>query len=269
MAHIITNRSGESTLGSKKASEAELRLETIKAISYELGGVAFICGSIFYFPAFSEVEIIGQLLFFTGSVIFSFVTFSDLLQVIRYWSKHSAEDEMDKIELFIAIVYAIGSLLLLSGNFISLFISSASGLKPWMFIFGSILYVIGSFFNFLEIIKVQSLILLQLYNLTLVFFILGAVLFFTASIPYLWSLSDSTEMNFLTLAAAEYLAGSVFFFLGGVLITHRKFMNHKIKSYRRTSILEVKLIDELNKEIREKSNLSKYFEEKEQEKTKE
>jgi len=256
MAQLISKPSRAKASNKKASSSFEKKWETLKAIFYELGGVAFVLGSLFYFPALSDLNIFGQVLFLIGSCMFSFVTVDDLINVLKY--QRNSKNPADYIEIFISVFYAAGSIFLLSGNITGLFQTSLQNIKAWFFIFGSSFYIIGIFLNFFEIIKAPSLILLQLFNLTLIFFILGAVLFLTASIPFLWNLSGSVENKFKILSAAEYLAGSLFFLFGGMLIAHRKSIRNKILSYRFTMHLENRFINEIKREIKEKGNLSQY-----------
>ena len=69
----------------------------------------------------------------------------------------------------------------------------------------------------LQIVHADSLVTLQLMNLTAVSFVVGSVLFVVASVPYLWSVQAEADRTMLyTFLAWQYLAGSILFLLGGV-----------------------------------------------------
>ena len=71
-------------------------------------------------------------------------------------------------------------------------------------------------------------------NLTAVSFVVGAVLFTVASIPYLWNYAAQTDQTLtFRFLALEYLAGSVMFFLGGVFNYWRAFLLMKEEKQRR------------------------------------
>lgn len=54
-------------------------------------------------------------------------------------------------------------------------------------------------------------------NLTAITFIVGAVLFTVASVPYLWNVAaKSDRITLYAFLAWQYLVGSVLFLLGGV-----------------------------------------------------
>ena len=75
----------------------------------------------------------------------------------------------------------------------------------------------GAGINGLQIVKSSSIKILQLMNLTAITFIVGAVLFTVASVPYLWDVVAPPDRTTLyAFLAWQYLVGSLLFFAGGV-----------------------------------------------------
>ena len=79
--------------------------------------------------------------------------------------------------------------------------------------------------NVLQIVQASTLVTLQLMNLTAVTFVIGAVLFTVASIPYLWKVTNpSLKTTLYDFLAWQYLIGSMLFLLGGVFNYWRAYM---------------------------------------------
>ena len=80
---------------------------------------------------------------------------------------------------------------------------------------GSLLFVVGACINILQIVQSRSMVTLQPMNLTAIAFVVGAVLFTVASVPYLWNFAAKSDRTTLyAFLAWQYLVGSVLFFLG-------------------------------------------------------
>jgi len=108
------------------------------------------------------------------------------------------------------VLFTVGSVFFLS--MVGWFTAGA-----WCFVIGSLLFVLGACINVLQIGQADSLITLQLMNLTAVSFVVGSVLFVVASIPYLWSVKAEADRTTLyAFLAWQYLAGSILFLQGGV-----------------------------------------------------
>jgi hypothetical protein len=196
---------------------AQFRWETINAVLYKIGGVLFIVGSIFFFPRFEALADLGAWVFFVGSLLYLVVTVHDLAEVRRHWRMTDDHGRDAIFEYTAAASYVWGTILFTAG---SIFFLSAVGwfhAGAWTFVIGSLLFVVGACVNILQIVQAQSIITLQLMNLTAVSFVVGAVLFTVASVPYLWSVAaESDRTTLYAFLAWQYLAGSVLFFLGGV-----------------------------------------------------
>lgn len=218
MPHMFTNRPRlhDLTKGSQDL-RSQFRWETINAILYKIGGVLFIIGSIFFFPRFEAYADLGAWVFFVGSLVYLVVTVHDLAEVRHHWRLSKSHDRDTILEYAASASYVWGTVLFTVGSVF--FLSSVGWLKAgaWCFVIGSLLFVLGACINVLQIVKSSSIKILQLMNLTAITFVVGAVLFTVASVPYLWSVSAKSDRTTLyAFLAWQYLAGSVLFFLGGV-----------------------------------------------------
>lgn len=258
MAHLITHRARLSKLSSSDETDASHKVwETFDAFSYELGGLAFVVGSIFFFPALSAHLAIGDWLFFCGSLLYLMVTGHDLLEVIKYWHHHHTETFADTIEFVAASAYVAGSVLFVVGSLC--FLPSVSAIAPgaWTFIIGSVLFVTGGLVNILQVVEAPSLLYMQLFNFTVALFAIGSALFVVASIPYLWHLQHAAQLQVTTFAAAQFLFASLLFLVGGMAIYYRKLVHAKLEAFCHASGLGTMFIHELKSEIEQKSTLGR------------
>ncbi|MBL0715320.1 MAG: YrhK family protein [Desulfosarcina sp.] len=218
MPHMFTNRPRLHDLTQGHAAlSAQFRWETINAVLYKIGGFVFILGSILFFPRFEAYADIGAWTFFGGSLLYLVVTVHDLAEVRHHWRtiRHHGHDAI--LEYTAAASYVWGTVLFTVGSIF--FLSAVGWLKAgaWCFVIGSLLFVLGASINVLQIVKSSSIKILQLMNLTAISFVVGAVLFTVASVPYLWDVATvSARKTLYAFLAAQYLVGSVLFFLGGV-----------------------------------------------------
>ena len=218
MPHMFTNRLRLHDLTKGRQDvRAQFRWETINAVLYKIGGFIFIIGSVLFFPRFEAYADIGAWTFFVGSLLYLVVTVHDLLEVRRHWrmTDHHGRDAI--LEYMAASSYVWGTILFTVG---SIFFLSAVGwfqAGAWTFVAGSLLFVAGACVNVLQIVQAQSIITLQLMNLTAVSFVVGSVLFTVASVPYLWEVKAASDRTTLyAFLAWQYVIGSLLFFMGGV-----------------------------------------------------
>jgi predicted membrane channel-forming protein YqfA (hemolysin III family) len=226
MPHLFVNRPRQHDLFGKAPSlEDNFRWETINAVTYQVGGLLFIAGSICFFPVLSAYANLGAWIFFLGSLFYLLVTGHDMAEVIRYKRIYAGPPTVwDRLDFWAATTYVVGTILFVVG---SIFFLSSVGLfavGAGCFVIGSILFVVGTTINVLEIVQATELFTLQLMNLTAVAFVAGSVLFTVASVPYLWqfaNISDREEVE--AFLAWQYLAGSFLFFAGGLFNYRRAF----------------------------------------------
>jgi hypothetical protein len=232
MPHLITHRPRLTNLASSdEADTSHKAWETFSAISYKIGGLTFVAGSVFFFPALSGYLAAGDWLFFAGSVLYLAVTGHDLLEVIKYWHHHDTDTFADHVEFVAASSYVLGSAL----------------------------FMIGGFVNVLQVVEAPSLIYMQLFNTTITQFIVGSALFLVATIPYLWHLSGHGATRVTTLAAAEFTFASVLFFTGGIAIYYRKLVRDKLEVFCHANEFGTMFIRRLQSEIHDKSTLGKPY----------
>ncbi|MEQ9811240.1 MAG: YrhK family protein [Azospirillaceae bacterium] len=224
MPHLFVNRPRLHDLADpESAAGAQFRWETANAVLYKIGGLTFIVGSVLFFPAVATRTDLGAWVFLGGSLLYLVVTGHDLVEAVRYRRRHAGRPTVrGRLEPVAAISYVAGTLLFTVG---SAFFLSSIGLTAagaWCFTIGSLLFILGATVNVLEIVTAEDLITLQLMNLTALCFVTGSLLFTVASIPYLWQPDDPLDRRVLDdFLAAQFLAGSVLFWLGGVFSYRR------------------------------------------------
>lgn len=258
MAHLITHRPRMTNLASSDETHASHKAwETFSAISYEVGGLTFVSGSVFFFPQLAAYLAVGDWLFCAGSILYLLVTGHDLLEVMKYWRHHDTDTFADHIEFVCAWSYVLGSALFVVGSLCFLPSVAASVLGAWLFIIGSVLFVTGGLVNIVQVVEAPSLIYMQLFNFTVALFVIGSALFVVASVPYLWDLANSVRPRIDTFAAAQFLAASVLFLIGGIAIYYRKLVHDKLEAFCHASGWGTMFIRELQSEIDDKSHFAR------------
>ena len=226
MPHMFVNRDRLYGLTKDRADlRAQFRWETINALLYKLGGLLFILGSFLFFPKMEAYKDLGAWIFFIGSLVYLVVTVHDMAEVNLHW-RHARKHTMDGfLEYLAASSYVLGTVLFTVGSVLFLSFVGLTIAGAWMFVIGSLLFVLGACINVLQVVRLKSMITLQLMNLTAVSFVVGSTLFTVASIPYLWSIDTPTDKTTIhAFLAWQYLVGSVLFFLGGVFNYWRAYM---------------------------------------------
>ncbi|MCT8970478.1 YrhK family protein [Microbaculum marinisediminis] len=235
MPHLIANRPRLYDLTrAHPSARDQFRWETINAVTYKLGGVVFIVGSVMFFPQLEAWADVGAWLFVVGSLMYLAVNLHDVAEVVRHRreTRHTPQRTglnwtVAKLTLEALAVgaYVLGSLLFIVGSV--LFLSAIDWVVggAWCFIVGSLLFVVGASVNILQIVEAESLVTMQLMNLTAVTYVIGSVLFAVASVPYLWRFAASAdETRTLTFLAAQFVIGSALFLLGGLFNYRRAFL---------------------------------------------
>jgi hypothetical protein len=226
MPHLIANRKRYHDL-TKAHPEIrdQFRWETINTAVYLLGGVVFIIGSVLFFPKFSNYSDVGAWTFIVGSLLFLIVNVHDFAEVLRSRKINQLPTKGDGIEAISTMVYLVGTLFFVAGSvfFLSKFEMVKAG--AWCFIIGSMGFLIGASINVLQIVAQNSLVSLQLVNLTAISFVVGSAIFAIGSVPYLWTLQDAYDRNLvLTFLAWLFVIGSALFLLGGVFNYWRAYL---------------------------------------------
>jgi hypothetical protein len=226
MAHLFLERARLHDLTKDRADlRAQFRWETINAVAYKTGGIIFILGSIFFFPALERYANIGAWSFFIGSLFYLIVTVHDLAEVRHNWKTEVRHSFFLILEFVAAVSYVCGTILFTVGS--ALFMSAIEMYTAgaWCFVIGSLLFVVGAVVNVLQIVKASSVVTLQLMNFTAITFVVGSVLFTVASVPYLWNVDASPfHLILYDFLAWQYLTGSMLFFLGGVFNFWRAYL---------------------------------------------
>jgi hypothetical protein len=226
MPHIFVNRPRmHDLIRTRPEPRDHFRWESINALLYKVGGLMFMVGSVLFFPRYEAYADLGAGVFFFGSLLYLVVTGHDMAEVWRYWGKKRGNEGGRILEFTAAAAYLTGTLLFTVG---SVFFLSAVGwivAGGWCFVIGSLLFLLGASVNVLQIVQANTLVTLQLMNLTAVSFVAGSILFVVASVPYLWTVESSTDRNTLfNFVAWQYLIGSALFFLGGVFNYYRAYV---------------------------------------------
>lgn len=256
MPHLVTHRPRVANLAENDETHgSHKKWETFNAISYEIGGLAFIAGSICYFPALSNYLALGSWLFCLGSILYLLVTGHDLFEVIKYWRRHNTDTFADRIEQITAVSYVTGSLLFTVGSLCFLPSLDASMIGIWCFIIGSALFMLGGFINMMQVVEAPSLIYMQLFNLTVAQFIVGSALFLVATVPYMWHLPEHAQIQVENLAASQFLFASVLFLTGAIAIYYRKLVHHKLEPFCHSSGFGTMFIHALKSEIDDKAKV--------------
>lgn len=134
------------------------------------------------------------------------------------------------LELVAASGYLIGTILFLVGSVLFFTFVDLTVAGAWCFIIGSLLFTASPFVNVLQVHHLSARAL-RLYTLTGISFVAGAVLFTTASIPYLWNIGDSRlAIELSDFLGAQYLVGSVLFLAGGFFNYLRAWV--RVREYR-------------------------------------
>jgi hypothetical protein len=204
------------------------RWENVQAILYKAGGVGFVAGSVFFFPALGPYLNVGAWIYFWASILYLVVAGHDLAEVARYRRRQPSLSAVERLEGWAAAAYFGGTLLFMAGSLLFLPRIDLPRAGAWCFIVGSLLFVVGAFINVIQVPGKSRRGNLQLINLTAVTFVSGSLLFLVASVPYLWDPATARGERVLdAFAASQYLAGSLFFLAGGIANFRRAVLNQR------------------------------------------
>lgn len=215
----------------RPSPQDQLRWETVNTTVYLVGGVLFVWGSLLFFPRFEARSDRGAWIFFVGSLLFLLVASHDTTEVVRHRRQQPRPSIWDRFEAWAAISYLLGSALFAVGSIFFLSVVGWYYAGATCFVIGSLLFVLGATVNVLQIVQAEDRRTLQLMNLTALTYVTGSTLFTVASIPYLFTLDPADERTIDSFLAAQYVAGSLLFLLGGMI------------NYRRARIVSSRSMD--------------------------
>jgi hypothetical protein len=237
-------------------------VEDIDGILYIIASIGFIIGSIFFLPNVEAIYPsynIGEYLFIVSSVLLSWISINDFVEVYKVATKskeqaaveaaaffnsnndgvgtgaemdgttisaernpsfnHFNDKSSQKLEFIASILYSIGCIFFIVGSVLFLYYPNTGG---WTFVIGSAVFVFGSFVNSLQIWDSPDSKSAQMANTVSMLYTIGSTMFFCASFPYTYTFNDETDKNDSTSAAAwMYIFGSVLFLLCGILDIRR------------------------------------------------
>lgn len=217
MPHHFVNRPRRHAMFGKMPTKGDqYRWELINAVLYELGGLLFVAGSLFFFPGMDTDP--GAWIFFGGSLLYLLVTSHDMAEVCQHLRQPGDRPRLwNRLEAAASGAYLLGSLLFAAGSLLFLSTIALERDGAWCFIIGSLLFTGGAVVNVLQIVRASSLVTLQLMNLTALCFVTGSMLFAISSVPWLWTLSsDRIQQQLTSFLAWQYLLGSLLFLAGGI-----------------------------------------------------
>jgi hypothetical protein len=182
----------------------------LKADLHLFGGLLFVAGSLLFFPGLQSWQPAGTLTFLAGSLLFLTVTAHDLAEARRRRVGVPGETAAGAGFLGGAAAFLCGDLLFLSGL-------RTAAAAAWLA--GSLLFFAAGVLHMPQIARVRSRDGLVLAGLASVAFVGGALLFASASAPFLWL--PHTDAPLRAYLAVLFLFGSLLFVAGSVLVRRR------------------------------------------------
>eukprot|EP00122_Pirum_gemmata_P008269 Pgem_evm1s7619 len=132
-------------------------------------GVLFILGSVFFLPQQSTHEKEGAWLFLVGSVLYLIVSLHEWYEEIV-----TLQSDLSQTKEYKGKIFVNGS---------------------WLYVGGSIAFIIGATINILMMYHNSSPMMVQLLNATAVCFIVGSVLFILGSLCYVLNFENSHDAD--------------------------------------------------------------------------
>jgi hypothetical protein len=213
MPHFVTNRPRRFAIfGAAEKLNLQFGWEARNTLVYEAGGVMFIIGSVFFLPVYEEYVAVGSWLFFVASILYIIVSAHDCVEIFYHPSNTPF------IDAGAAASYLIGAIVFLIGS--ALFLPTVGKYEAGAlcFIVGSLLFVAGAVLNAMQIFQAPSARAARYFLLTAVCYIIGSTMFVVASVPYLFPFeSAKDEERIDRWLAQQYIVGSLFFLLGGLI----------------------------------------------------
>ena len=228
MAHLYTARRRALNIFAGKADRnAQHRWEQINAVLYNVGGLTFIAGSLFFVPDLHLETTVGAWIFVAGSLVYLLVTIQDFIEIQQRLAERGASPARERLEAAAAWLYLVATVFVLAGSlcFTALIDRKAAG--GLTFLIGSLAFFIGGAINLSQITPDVQMRARQMMNLTAFSFSSGALLFAVASVPYLWIQPGGVNAEAIkTYIAWQFVLGSALFLLGGVTNHIRLHLRH-------------------------------------------
>lgn len=213
MPHLFTSRLRKHFLLSNLSSTINIDFEKYNNRLYLLSSLLFVIGSIFFLPSYSNYGILGAKIFTIGVFISLALNLHDFHEVIQHHINNENHGFWNYLEIGTVLLYLIGTINYLIGNYYFIFKPSDEWSAGLYFIVGSFLFTIAAINNLMLATKEYSYSKLMLMSANAACNIIGGLLFIVGSIPYLW---NSFSLNLDELMAFQFIFGSLAFLLGTV-----------------------------------------------------
>lgn len=235
MPHFVTNRPRRFAIFSAvEKLTLQFGWEVLNTLVYEVGGVMFVIGSVFFLPAYEEYVSVGSWLFFAASIFYIVVSAHDCVEIFYQPS------DTPYIDAGAAASYLIGAIVFLIGSVLFLPTIGKYDAGALCFIGGSLLFVHGAVLNAMQIFQAPSARAARYLLLTAVCYIIGSTMFVVASVPYLFPFESAKDEELIfRWLAQQYIVGSLFFLLGGLINGFRA--HHIVKKHSCRSNSQAKL----------------------------
>lgn len=220
MPHLFLNR--PRVFDGKLAPDEVLghfKWEIINGVFYQIGGFLLLVGSILFRPENKDLIDIGSCSFIMASSLYMAVSTQDLWEVCSH--QRAAESNKKKkysniLDFLSAAAYLIGTLCFISGRILFLPSVGFSHTGAYMFIIGSILFVLGAVVNSVQIYDSPTQKASLYANLTAVTYIIGSTFYLAGSVPYLWEFENPHDQKLINRwLADQFIVGSILFIVGG------------------------------------------------------
>ncbi len=189
--------------------------EVMNAIFYDIGGIMFVIGSIFFLPTQEENLAVGSWLFAVGSILFLTVSLQDFVEIV---SQEYGKSESFWLDFTAESLYILGSVLYILGSI--WFLPTVGRVYPaaWTFIVGSGLFVGGAALNACQIFQAKTVWASRMMNLVAICFVIGSTMFTCGSVPFLFSFESEQDAEKIGgYLGWMFIVGSFFFLVGGII----------------------------------------------------
>lgn len=164
---------------------------------------------------------------FAASILYIIVSAYDCVEIFYHPS------DTPFIDAGAAASYLMGAIEFLFGSVLFLPTVGKCDTGALCFVVGSLLFVAGAVLNVMQIFQAPSARAAQYLFLTAVCCIIGSTMFAVASVPYLFSFENAKDEELICRwLAQQYIVGSLFFLLGGLINGFRAHQDHPANKSR-------------------------------------